>query len=110
MGSKWEGFRKFRKIYVVEPRFDTDLIERYADSIEFLTNGTNHVSNLQSMIRRNLEEFNPETDALVTMGRAVACLITGLVVRDLWPSGRIVYGIYRGDSYEFVAIDHEVIP
>jgi|SRR3990172_6365387 len=98
---------RFRRIYVVEPRYNVQLIEKYADSVEFLTNGTDHVSDLRDMIKRNLTDFDPETDALITMGRAVACLITGLIVREIWPSEKISFGIYRGDSYEFMKIDGE---
>jgi hypothetical protein len=103
-----EEEKKFKRLYVVEPSHDVSVLKSYTNNVIFMTTGNELVSELEQKIYENLEEFHPEEDAIISMGRTVACLLTGLLIGSLYPWQEITYGIYRGEElYEFVVFNKE---
>lgn len=102
-----EENEKFRTLYVVEPSHDLSIAKEYTDTVKFVTTGTELVDQLMDRISASLENFDPEQDAVIPMGRTSACLITGLILRSKIPKGGIVkIGVYKKDSkYMFVDVE-----
>lgn len=96
----------FRTLYIVEPSHDLSVVKDYTDNIKFITTGTELVEGLAERVSASLEDFDPEEDAIIPMGRTSACLITGLILRSKIPKGGTVkIGVYKKDSkYVFVKV------
>lgn len=85
----------FRKIYLVSPVKDFSALSRYCTQVIFVTNGKEQQVSLPPQIRSILSEFEPETDAIVASGRSNAVLMTGMILKELFPQDEIWVGIYQ---------------
>lgn len=93
----------FRKLFIVEASHDLSMSKRYSNRIALLTDGGEKISELYGKIERGLLDFDPDTDAIIPMGKVVSCMIAGRVLSDMLPSNSVItIGVYRGDSYEFI--------
>lgn len=98
----------FRKLFIVEASHDLSMSKRYSNRISLLTDGGEKVSELYEKIERGLLDFDPGSDAVIPMGRVVSCLVTGMVLSDMFSSNAVItIGVYRGDSYEFIQMGKE---
>lgn len=96
--------RRFRKIFLVEPTHDFSVAKKYTDTVVFMTDGSERAEALDDKIASILEGFDPEQDAVVSMGRTVACLVAGIMIGSAFPGFDLTFGIFRGDAYEFITI------
>lgn len=85
---------KFETIYVVQPCHDFSSLAEHAKQIRFLTTGQEDMNKINATIEANLKEFEPETDALVAVGRVNSCLIAGIALGKLFAGKTIEIGIY----------------
>jgi hypothetical protein len=108
--------KPFKTIYVVEPAHSINALKKYADDVVFISDLGISVSCLYEHILGELSEFNPETDALIPMGRASACTIAGIVVvlasilnmkKFNIPKVFISIGVYKDERYFFERIELE---
>ena len=107
---------KFRKLFVVEPTHDISILSKYCNQVVFLTNGEEKTEELAQKIPLMLEDFNPDEDALIPMGRVASCTIAGISIalrvsklrlEDVEVSNLpiIMVGLYRGSEYSFVGME-----
>lgn len=85
---------RFRHIYIVQPTHDFSALVPMAQELRFLTTGYEPIDNLSNVIAKALETFDPEHDALVSVGRSNATLITGLMLGIKFPDDHIWIGVY----------------
>jgi energy-coupling factor transporter ATP-binding protein EcfA2 len=111
---------KFRKLFVVEPTHDISILSKYCNQVVFLTNGDEKTEELSKKIPLMLQDFNPDEDALIPMGRVASCTIAGIAIASQVhmphygaitspssPSHRpiVMIGLYRGNEYSFVGME-----
>jgi len=97
--------KSFEALFVIEPSHDLSIMKKYTDTIRFISTGNERVEDLPEKIKESLKKFNPETDAIIPMGRVSACLITGIILHSLFPFDLIKIGIYNRDDYIFLDIE-----
>lgn len=95
---------QFRKIFVVEPSHDLSALKQHTDCIELLTTGYENLPDLQAKIDKNLNDFCPETDAFVPIGKLISTMLAGMTLQRMSNGAPITVGIFRNKSYEFIAI------
>lgn len=104
---------RFDRIFVVEPSHDVSVLSKYASQLVFIGSSEDKIEDLISKIYQNISSFNPETDAIIPMGRVSSCLISGLFLSKLlyekfsgaYSPRTIWIGIYRGDQYLFIPME-----
>jgi hypothetical protein len=92
----------FRKIFVAEPSHDVSGLKAHTDEIVFVTTGYQTIEKLPIEIAKNLEEFNPQQDAFVPLGKLVATFLISMFFVKKFPSSGIWIAIYRDKEYTFV--------
>lgn len=95
---------KFRQIFVVEPSHDVRALSQYTGTVIFLTEGKEDVKDLPHVIAKNLEQFDPDSDAIVPVGRVITALETGFQLGRLFGNRTITMGVFRDGDYTFARI------
>lgn len=99
---------KFRKLFVVEPTHDISLLGKYCDNIIFLTNGDERIENVSERMDAKLEDFDPDDDALIPMGRVSACSMAGILLANKLKGGFksiVMIGVFAGTKYIFIPLE-----
>jgi hypothetical protein len=94
----------YRKIFVVEPSHDFSALKDWCEQIVFLTTGYETVDILQDTIEDNLrsQKFDPSLDAILPVGRVIACIFTGIILGSYWGDKTLWLGTYSRDKgYQF---------
>lgn len=93
--------KMFRKVFVVEPSHDFSALTELCEKIVMLTTGYEQVGEVEETVRYSLSEFDPGKDAVLPVGRVTACVITGMVLRELF-NVPVALGTYSRDhGYRF---------
>jgi len=92
----------FRKIFVAEPSHDVSGLKAHTDEIVFITTGYQNIDKLPSEIARSLEDFDPQQDAFVPLGRLMATFFICMFFCKKFPSSGIWIAIYKDKEYSFV--------
>ena len=96
---------KFRRIFVQEPaKKDLSALTAYSEDIRYLTAGFEDHSGLAGRIEDILKEFNPDTDAVIPVGRVVAAFILGAQIAAAFPGKDISIGLYNNKDYTFMRL------
>lgn len=84
----------FRQILVVEPtHHDLSSLNRYSRRVRYLTSGFADDESISAQILEELRDFNPETDAIIPMGKLLSNILLGA---QLARFGRVTVGIFQG--------------
>lgn len=86
---------KFRKVLVLQDGHDFSALENYTDDIVFVTTGEETVRGAALAIREALEEFDPDTDAIVPVGKIAVSFLAGMLVTKMFPGKEITIGLYQ---------------
>ena len=92
----------FRKIFVAEPSHNVSGLKDYTDEIVFVTTGYQTIINIPAEVAKNLEDFDPEQDAIVPLGKLTANILIGLFLGKKYPNVGIWIAIYKDKEYSFV--------
>jgi len=96
---------RFNRIFVVEPSHDFSALKPFCQEIVFLTTGYETANQLTKTIAHNLylQKFDPEMDAVLPVGRVVACVVTGIILGRSHQNKSIWLGTYsREEGYRFM--------
>lgn len=97
--------KKFKQIFVVEPsNHDMRGLTQYGERILFMTAGLEPTStDIHTDILLGLQEqkFNPQTDAVVPVGRIAAVMIAGIVLGRHYQQP-ITVALYQNSDYVFM--------
>jgi hypothetical protein len=95
-----DSAKRFRRIYVAEsiPGADFSPLLTHSDKIIYITNGFEKYDEIQFIISKCLEDFDPVQDAFIPVGRSLTNVICGAVLSK---KGECSYGIYSKQSYRF---------
>jgi hypothetical protein len=93
----------FRRIYVTEPSHDMSALKKYTDCIVFLTTGYEDLSILSDVAKIALNDFDPDQDAFVPIGKLITNVIIGMYVNE--KNLDIVVGLYRDKDYTFYTME-----
>lgn len=99
---------KFRKLFVVEPSHDVSVLSKYSSNIIFLGDSEEKIVDLPNKMKKYLEDFDPDLDAIIPMGRVSSCVLAGLLVGSkLTYSDPIIImiGIYKNEEYIFIPVE-----
>lgn len=89
----------FDKILVLQPTHDFSPLRKYSDRIEFLTTGyESSWAQVKSSLEKNLNGFDPDTDAIVAVGKVNSAVILGMVLQSRFPDKPIRFGQYVSDE------------
>lgn len=102
----------FRSVYVGQPGHDFSALLQHTDQIKYLTSGWERLEHIPDAIRTALEEFDPDQDAVVAVGRANATMLLGVELRSMFPGEEITLGVYRSkvvdqEEYQWVSVKME---
>lgn len=101
---------KFDTIYIVEPVKNFSAVVPYCTQIRFLTTGKETIAELGKVITSNIQDFDPDKDALIAVGRSNAVMLTGMILTNMLGSRQIWVGIYQsrmseeGKVYEWIKV------
>ena len=87
--------KAYRNIYIVQPSHDFAGLKLWAKDLRYITTGYESAAELEDRIRSVLENFDPHQDAIVAVGRSNAVLVTGIVLRSMFPDADITFGVYK---------------
>lgn len=90
--------KRFRKVYLINPVKNYDILYDYCDDIRFITSGVEKIGDVIKAIPAMLASFDPREDAIVATGKSNIILYTGMVIRTLQPEARIWVGIYQSQN------------
>lgn len=107
---------RFEKIFVVEPAHEVSILSKYSSQIIFVTDGGDKIEDISNRIESLIKDFNPDTDAIIPMGRAPSNFLAGLsLVRYLIfqfitqkkvnTPVCITFGVYRNEEYTFITTE-----
>jgi len=96
---KDEERRKFKTVWVTEPSRDFSKVYLYTADVQFLCNGHETGAERDANIQRAVDQFDPDTDAWVPVGRMVTVANAGLAFGRAFPDRRITLGIYYKGDY-----------
>jgi len=91
----------FRCVYIVEPSHDFSKARDSTKRVTFLSTGDEKVFELKDVMEKMLEDFDPEKDAIIPMGRVSASLLAGLILGNKFPGHTINVGIFSTSGYIF---------
>jgi hypothetical protein len=113
-GKRWEvgeehEAKRFRFGFVISPgQFDFSPLKLYCDRIIYATDGfSDTVESIREQLEESLARFDPNKDVIVTTGKTVASVMTGMIImrriqeaqkRD-WDS--VAFGIFQAGDYLF---------
>jgi hypothetical protein len=91
--------KQFRKIFVVQEGHNFSALRNYCEETVFLTDGSERVEQLVHKLSQGLRAFDPDCDAIVSVGRANATLLTGLLLGESLKGATIYFGVYRSKMF-----------
>jgi len=91
----------FRTIFVAEPSHDVSALKEYTHDIRFITTGYESIDNVHDAIVKNLQEFDPDQDALVPIGKVITSLMIGATLSKRFNGLPITVGVYKDKAYTF---------
>lgn len=86
---------KFRKVLVLQDGHDFSALSNYTDEIVLVTSGEETVRGAAMLVEEALEEFDPESDAIVPVGRIAVAFLAGMLVNKMFPGQAITFGLYQ---------------
>jgi hypothetical protein len=92
--------KRFRVAWVMEPGFDYSVLTKDCEEIRFILSGLETgVSRITETAVRVLQDFDPNTDVVIPVGRVVPAWIISAILVEL--TGFYSIGIYKGGVYHF---------
>lgn len=98
---------KFRTVYLTQPYHDISQAVDIAEQLKFCTTGgETTISEIILSIKKALENFDAEQDAIIPIGSARNNLLLGIILSGMMAGKTIKFGIYHklGNYYQWVNI------
>jgi len=85
----------FNAVWITQPLHDFSSLRFHTQSLKFLSDGQETLDDLPRQFVDRLAEFNPETDAIVCVGRSTANALVGAALAKLFPGTVVTFGVFR---------------
>lgn len=90
-----ETMTRYRKIYILQAGFDFTPLKGMADEVEFVTSGFETYDRVLEFCDRKMEDFDPDLDAIIVVGRSITMFLIGLYLGTKFPGKELTIGIYK---------------
>lgn len=90
---------QFRKVFITQPSHSFQALFPYSTRLVFLSSGEEDFGEAVRMIEKYLEEFDPEQDAIIAVGKVNSNLALGTILAKLFPGQSVTIGIYDQGDY-----------
>ncbi len=87
--------KRFRYIWIVEPGHDFSSLRNECEKIRFMSTGNEEIEELSETFEKVIENFEPQKDAIVAVGRVNSCLFVGAKLHHYFEGLQITLGIYQ---------------
>lgn len=96
---KMDNGNSFRKIFIVQStQHDISALTRYSDSLIYLSSGYEETEHLYRTFTRALEDFDPDTDAIIPIGKLIPNVFLGSLLASF---PRVILGVYDGKNKDY---------
>lgn len=83
---------------------DLTPLTEFSSDIRYIASGYEVYPDMLLNLDALLKDFNPDTDAIVPVGRVIPAFLIGMRIQRLFPDKTITIGIYANKTYTFIRL------
>lgn len=92
---------QFRKVFITQPSHSFQALFPYSARLVFLSSGDEGFHETLLSIAESLEEFDPEQDAIIAVGKVNSNLALGTLLAQRYSGQTVTIGIYDQGDYQW---------